>query len=52
MRVSLSKTSAGIRPAGSAGDDQRRVLTPRQAVLAGSDYLVIGRPITQSQDSK
>lgn len=40
----------GIRPAGSAADDQRRVMTPAQAVQAGSDYLVIGRPITQAPD--
>lgn len=40
----------GIRPAGSAADDQRRVMTPVQAVQAGADYLVIGRPITQAPD--
>lgn len=38
----------GIRPAGSDKGDQRRVMTPVEAVAAGSDYLVIGRPITQS----
>ncbi|MCK9237110.1 MAG: orotidine-5'-phosphate decarboxylase [Thiopseudomonas sp.] len=38
----------GIRPAGSAQDDQKRILTPAQAMQAGSDYLVIGRPITQA----
>ncbi len=40
----------GIRPAGSAQGDQRRVMTPPQALAAGSDYLVIGRPITQAAD--
>ena len=40
----------GIRPAGSKADDQRRTLTPRQAIDQGSDYLVIGRPITQAED--
>lgn len=40
----------GIRPAGSAAGDQRRVMTPVEAVQAGSDYLVIGRPITQAVD--
>ncbi|MGL6152068.1 MAG: orotidine 5'-phosphate decarboxylase / HUMPS family protein, partial [Aeromonas sobria] len=40
----------GIRPTGSAAGDQRRVMTPRAAVEAGSDYLVIGRPITQATD--
>jgi orotidine-5'-phosphate decarboxylase len=36
----------GIRPAGSAAGDQRRIMTPQQAVEAGGDYMVIGRPIT------
>lgn len=40
----------GIRPQGSANGDQKRVMTPTQALLAGSDYLVIGRPITQSDN--
>lgn len=38
----------GIRPADSAADDQRRTMTPAQAVEAGVDYMVIGRPITQA----
>lgn len=40
----------GIRPAGAAGDDQSRIATPADALAAGSDYLVIGRPITASAD--
>jgi len=40
----------GIRPEGSSKGDQIRVMTPKQAIQAGSDYLVIGRPITQSAD--
>ncbi|MFD2177394.1 orotidine-5'-phosphate decarboxylase [Veronia pacifica] len=40
----------GIRPAGSAAGDQRRIMTPEQAVTAGSDYLVIGRPITHAEN--
>lgn len=40
----------GIRPAGSAAGDQKRVMTPRQAVDAGADWLVIGRPITGADD--
>jgi orotidine-5'-phosphate decarboxylase len=40
----------GIRPAGSAVGDQKRVMTPRDAVEQGADYLVIGRPITQASD--
>ncbi|HKS33493.1 MAG TPA: orotidine 5'-phosphate decarboxylase / HUMPS family protein, partial [Enterobacteriaceae bacterium] len=38
----------GIRPAGSDAGDQRRIMTPEQAQAAGVDYMVIGRPITQS----
>ena len=40
----------GIRPAGSAVGDQKRIMTPYQAVELGADYLVIGRPITQADD--
>ncbi|WP_373975410.1 orotidine-5'-phosphate decarboxylase [Chitinibacter sp. SCUT-21] len=40
----------GIRPADAAVNDQTRIMTPEAAIAAGSDYLVIGRPITQSAD--
>ncbi|MEP7033052.1 MAG: orotidine-5'-phosphate decarboxylase [Actinomycetota bacterium] len=40
----------GIRPAGSNGHDQVRILTPEEALEAGADYLVIGRAITDSPD--
>ena len=40
----------GIRPSGSQQDDQRRVMTPVDAVSGGSSYLVIGRPVTQADD--
>lgn len=40
----------GIRPAGSNGQDQVRILTPTEAVERGADYLVVGRPITSSDD--
>ena len=47
---SFALVTPGIRPAGSAADDQRRIVTPADAVELGSSYLVIGRPITQAQD--
>jgi orotidine-5'-phosphate decarboxylase len=40
----------GVRPAGADAGDQRRVATPREAVDAGADHLVIGRPITRASD--
>ncbi len=40
----------GIRPAGAARGDQKRVATPADAVAAGADYLVVGRPVTQAPD--
>jgi orotidine-5'-phosphate decarboxylase len=41
----------GIRPAGAAPGDQKRVTTPADAVRAGADYLVVGRPITKAPDA-
>lgn len=40
----------GIRPIGSSSDDQARIATPAEACRAGSDYLVVGRPVTRSED--
>jgi orotidine-5'-phosphate decarboxylase len=48
----LSLVTPGIRPAGSAKDDQKRIMTPEKAINAGADYLVVGRPITESADPK
>jgi len=40
----------GVRPAGGAAADQKRIVTPRQALDAGASILVVGRPITQAED--
>ena len=54
MRKELGRdfilVTPGIRPGGSGRDDQLRIMTPAEAIKAGSDYLVIGRPITQAAD--
>ncbi len=44
------KVTPGIRPAFAQQDDQRRVLTPTEALAAGSTHLVIGRPVTEATD--
>jgi orotidine-5'-phosphate decarboxylase len=47
---SLKIVTPGVRPEGSDNGDQKRVMTPGEAILAGADHLVIGRPITQAAD--
>jgi len=42
----------GIRPAGSASGDQKRIMTPARAIEAGADYLVVGRPVVEAADPK
>ncbi|WP_213735790.1 orotidine-5'-phosphate decarboxylase [Bradyrhizobium sp. dw_411] len=42
----------GVRPAGTNLGDQKRIMTPARAIAAGSDYLVVGRPITEAADPK
>jgi len=49
LNANFKLVTPGIRPAGSSKDDQKRVMTPKTALAAGSDYIVIGRPITQSK---
>jgi len=46
----LKLVTPGIRPVGASQDDQQRIVTPPQAIADGSDYLVIGRPITKAVD--
>ena len=50
MGDSFILVTPGVRPRGASLDDQTRVLTPADAVSAGADYLVMGRPITQADD--
>jgi orotidine-5'-phosphate decarboxylase len=42
----------GVRPAGAAAGDQKRVMTPAQAIEAGADYLVVGRPVIEAADPR
>jgi orotidine-5'-phosphate decarboxylase len=48
----MALVTPGIRPAGSATGDQKRIMTPAKAIAAGADYLVVGRPITEAADPK
>jgi orotidine-5'-phosphate decarboxylase len=49
---SLLLVTPGIRPSGASLGDQKRVATPAEAVAAGADYLVVGRPVTQSPEPR
>lgn len=52
VRSDMAIVTPGIRPAGSDVGDQKRVMTPADAITAGSTHLVVGRPITASSDPK
>lgn len=48
----MSLVTPGIRPAGSASGDQKRIMAPGRAIVAGADYLVVGRPIVEATEPK
>jgi orotidine-5'-phosphate decarboxylase len=48
----MSLVTPGVRPAGTAFGDQKRIMTPVKAISAGADYLVVGRPVMEASDPK
>jgi orotidine-5'-phosphate decarboxylase len=48
----MKLVTPGIRPAGSAVGDQKRIMTPARAISAGADYLVVGRPVMEAADPR
>jgi orotidine-5'-phosphate decarboxylase len=52
IKPEMVLVTPGVRPAGAELGDQKRVMTPANAIVAGSDYLVVGRPILAAADPK
>ena len=48
----MNLVTPGIRPAGAASGDQKRIMTPARAIAGGADYLVVGRPVMEATDPK
>src|SRR5437763_2320648 len=48
----MNLVTPGVRPAGAATGDQKRIMTPGRAIAAGADYLVVGRPVIEAPDPK
>src|SRR4051812_47581872 len=48
----MNLATPGVRPAGAAAGDQKRIMTPARAIAAGADYLVVGRPVLEAPDPK
>ncbi|WP_426438226.1 orotidine-5'-phosphate decarboxylase [Bradyrhizobium genosp. P] len=48
----VNLVTPGIRPAGSAAGDQKRIMTPARAIASGADYLVVARPVVEAADPK
>lgn len=50
--AALKIVTPGVRPAGADANDQKRVVTPREAIESGADYVVVGRPIVEAPDPR